>query len=121
MSVTLNRSASIEAPQSKLLDGTGAITIYTAQAYSACIEVIALANIDASNACIVTLHWVDGTPTSRVFWHGEVAAKSTTIIDNLPIINQSTHTVRSITATAANANDIWATVISSAQGKQGAL
>lgn len=122
MSITLNRSASLEPVESTLLDGTGAITIHTAStAYARVVEVIALANIDASNACIVTLHTVDATPTSRVFWSGEVPAKSTVIIDTLKVTTQGNGKVRSITATAANANDIWVTVITSAQGKQGAL
>lgn len=119
MSVTLNRTAGLERPESTLLTTTDATTVHTASATGArVIEAISLANVDNSNACIVTLRWVDATPTASVFWHGEVAAKDTEIIDNLPILTQGDGKVRSITAQAASANDIWVTVITSASSKQ---
>lgn len=113
MSSNLLRSGGLEPPDHTYLTTTSATTVYTAESNNRVIEAVSLANIDASNACIVTLAWVDATPTAHIFWHGEVPAKSTTIVENFPIVNRATGTVRSVQATAANANDIHVTVITS--------
>lgn len=118
MSVDLIRDGSLEPPQHTELTTTNATTVHTASsAYNRIIESISLANVDAANACIVTLAWVDATPTSHTFWHGEVAAKSTTIVKDLPLVTSGTGVVRSITAQAAAANDIHVNVFSSLLAK----
>jgi len=119
MTVTLNRHGGIEPPVSTSLTTTNATTVLTGlTTYLKCVEVITLANVDLSNAVEITLRWVDGTPTSTVFWQGDVAAGETVISDSIPIIVDGKGTVRSISAQANSANDIVVTVITSAQSKQ---
>ncbi len=114
MSVDLVRQGFLEPPQWTALTTTNATPVHTASdKYSSIVEAIGLANVDNSNACIVTIHLVDSGPASHVYWHGEVAAKSTTIIKDMPVLTSGIGKVRSITATAASANDITVTVISS--------
>ena len=114
MSATLFRQGSIEPPESTLLTTTNATAVMTASdKFVRVVEAILLANVDASNACIVTLEWRDATPTDSVFWHGEVPAKSTVTIDAAPLLTDGKGKVRSIRATAASANDIWVTVVTS--------
>jgi uncharacterized protein YPO0396 len=55
-----------------------------------------------------------------VFWTGTVATGSTTIIDNIKIVMRTDGKVRVIKATAAAANDINVTVITSAISRQNA-
>lgn len=118
MSISLNRAAELEPPVTTLLDSINATAVFTADAnYSQTVEVIVLANVDTANTCYVILQWNDGT-TDYTFWVGTVAAGSTTIIDNIPFRTKTDGIVRSIKATAATANDINVTVISSASPKQ---
>ena len=119
MSATLFRTGGLEPPATTELTSTNATTVFTSSAQTIkTVETILLANVDASNACIVKLEWVDATPTGHTFWNGEVAAKSTTTIDAAPLLTDGKGKVRSIRATAAAANDIWVTVISSVPTRQ---
>lgn len=116
MTVTLNRHGGIEPPESTSLTTTNATTIVTGlTTYLKMVEVITLANVDLSNAVEITLRWVDATPTSTVFWQGDVAAGETKVIDNIPILVDGKGTVRSISAQANTANDVVVTVIQSKQ------
>ena len=116
MSASLLRNGTLEPPVSTALSSTSATTVVTGlSTYLKVVETIILANVDAANACVVSLHWVDATPTSTLLWKGEVAAQTTVILDNIPIVVSGKGTVRSITATAAAAADITVTVITSMQ------
>lgn len=119
MSVTLNRTAGLEPPETTTLDGTNAVTIHTARDFARVVEAISICNTD-SGAYVVTLHWVDASPTSYAFWKKSVAANTTEIIDALQILTNSSGKVRSITATAASDpnNSVAVTVITSASSKQ---
>lgn len=122
MSATLYRSGGLEPPTSTDLTTTSATTILTGlTTYIRVVEAIVLANIDATNACIVLLEWVDKDTVAHVFWSKEVAAKDTVVIDTIPMLVDGKGKVRSIRATAASANDISVTVITSAQGKERAV
>lgn len=117
MSVSLNRVGGLEPPESQLLTTTNATTIISAStAYGRTVEQVILSNINGTDR-IVLLEWVDSTPTSYKYWRDTVPANDTVIVE-IPILLQGNGKVRSIKATAANANDIWVTVISSAQTKQ---
>jgi hypothetical protein len=117
MSITLNRLAGLEPPVSTNLTGTTATAVFTPDAnYSQTIEVISIVNVDTTNACTCKLEWNDGSSDSP-FWFGDVAAGETKVIDNIPIMTKTDGTVRSIKATAENANDLWVTVIASAQAR----
>lgn len=119
MSVNLNRTAGLEPPGTTLLDGTNPVTIHTASTkFTSVVEAIAICNTD-SGAYVITLHWVDATPTSHPFWKKSVAASTTEIIDNLPITTSGVGSVRSITATAASDpnNAVAVTVITSVQSR----
>jgi hypothetical protein len=117
MSITFNRVAGLEAPTTTALTTTNATQVYAPYAGDGqTVEVIMLANVDNSNACRVTLATNDGS-TDTVFWNGEIAAGVTTIIDSVPIMTKTDGKVRAIKATAAAANDINVTVISSAQSR----
>lgn len=119
MTVTLFGHGSIEPPTSTSLTTTNATTILSGlTTYLRRTEVFLLANVDLTNAVEITLRWVDATPTSTVFWQGDVAAGETKVIDNIPIIVDGKGTVRSISAQANTANDVVVTVITSAQSKQ---
>lgn len=119
MTVTLVRQGGLEPPASTALSTTNATTVCTGlTTYIKIVEVITLANVDLSNAVEITLRWVDATPTSTVFWQGDVAAGETKVIDNIPIIVDGKGTVRSISAQANTANDVVVTVITSAQSKE---
>ena len=123
MSITLNRSGSIEAPVSTTIDGTNPVAVHTASSkYVQIVEAIGITNTD-SGAYVITLHWVDSTPTSYAFWKKSVAANTTEIIDSLPFLTSGLGTVRSITATSASDpnNNVTVTVITSAQGKTSAM
>ena len=123
MSITLNRSGSIEAPASTAIDGTNPVAVHTASSkYVQIVEAISVTNTD-SGAYVITLSWVDATPTSYAFWKKSVAANTTEIIDSLPILTSGVGTVRSITATSASDpnNAVTVTVITSAQGKTSAM
>lgn len=117
MSVDLVRQGNLEAPETTLLNSADAITVHTGLNYGRVIEAIVLANVDVANACEVTLRWVDSTPTAYVFWQGDIAAGTTTVINTIPILTSETGKVRSITAEAENADDISVTVITSAQAR----
>lgn len=118
MSITLNRVAGLEPPTTTALTTTNATAVHTPDAgYQSIVECIVLANVDTANTCYVILAWNDGS-TDATFWTGTVAAGSTTIIDSIPIVTRSDGKVRSIKATAAAANDINVTVITSALHRQ---
>jgi hypothetical protein len=122
MSVNLARVGGLEPPETTVLTTVDPTTVFSGtERYLRTAETISLANVDASNACIVKLEWVDETPTGHVFWNKEVPAKDTITIDNLPILLDGKGKVRSIRATAASVDDIHVTVISSAQTKQSPL
>lgn len=117
MSITFNRVAGLEAPTTTALTTTNATEVYAPYAGDGqTVEVIILANVDTANTCYVILATNDGS-TDTTFWTGTVAAGSTTIIDSIPIMTKTDGKVQSIKATAANANDINVTVISSAQSR----
>lgn len=118
MSVDLIRQGLIEPPTTTALTGTSATTIIAADAsYRRVVEKIVLANVDASNACTILLHWVSAAPASSLLWSGEVAAKSSTILD-LPVLLAGNGIVRSLTATAGAGNDVTVTVFTSANTQQ---
>jgi hypothetical protein len=120
MSVNLNRLGGLEPPETTALTTTNATVVHTAStAFVRAIETIVLCNIDNTNACVVLLSWNDGS-TDTTFWNGEVASGETVIIDNIPILTDGKGKVRSIKATAAAADDINVTVISSAISRQAA-
>jgi hypothetical protein len=117
MSITFNRVAGLEAPTTTALTTTSATQVYAPYAGDGqTVEVIMLANVDTANTCYVILATNDGS-TDTTFWTGTVAAGSTTIIDSVPIMTKTDGKVRAIKATAAAANDINVTVISSAQSR----
>lgn len=122
MSVNLARVGGLEPPETTALDTTNETTVLSGtDKYLRTVEAISLANEDTSNACRITLKWVDATPTSRTYWIGSVPAGETVKIDDMPILLDGKGRVRSISATAQNANDVTVTVISSAQTKQSPL
>ena len=117
MSITFNRVAGLEAPTTTALTTTNATEVYVPYAGDGqTVEVIILANVDTGASCYVSLATNDGS-TDTTFWTGTVAAGSTTIIDSIPIMTKTDGKVQSIKATAAAANDINVTVISSAQSR----
>lgn len=119
MSVTLNRTSSLEPIETTELTTTNPTTVHAASdKFIRVVEAISLANVDAANACVVKLEWVDSAAAAHVFWNKEVPAKDTVVIDSLPILTAAGGKVRSIRATAANAGDIHVSVISSAQSRQ---
>ena len=118
MSVTLNRTASaLEPPTTTLLDSTNATVVHTAADYQQVVECIVLANVDAAADCSVTLAWNNGS-NDLTFWIGDVPMGETVIIDDIPIVARSIGKVRSIKATAAAANDVYVTVITSGNDRQ---
>jgi hypothetical protein len=120
VSVNLTRIGGLEPPETTALTTTNATVVHTAStAFVRAIETIVLCNIDNTNACVVLLSWNDGS-TDTTFWNGEVASGETVIIDNIPIMTDGKGRVRSIKATAAAADDINVTVISSAISRQAA-
>jgi hypothetical protein len=120
VSVNLNRLGGLEPPETTALTTTNATVVHTAStAFVRAIETIVLCNIDNTNACVVLLSWNDGS-TDTTFWNGEVASGETVTIDNIPILTDGKGKVRSIKATAAAADDINVTVISSAISRQAA-
>jgi hypothetical protein len=120
MSVNLNRLGGLEPPETTALTTTNATVVHTASTtFVRAIETIVLCNVDNTNACVVLLSWNDGS-TDTTFWNGEVASGETVIIDNIPILTDGKGKVRSIKATAAAADDINVTVISSAISRQAA-
>ena len=117
MSVSLNRVGRLDPPESQLLTTTSATTIVTASSVeSRVVEQVILVNINGVDR-IVLLEWLDATPTSYKYWRDTVPANDTVIVE-IPILLQGGGKARSVKATAANANDIWVTVISSVQTKQ---
>jgi hypothetical protein len=120
VSVNLTRIGGLEPPETTALTTTNATVVHTAStAFVRAIETIVLCNIDNTNACVVLLSWNDGS-TDTTFWNGEVASGETVTIDNIPILTDGKGKVRSIKATAAAADDINVTVISSAISRQAA-
>jgi hypothetical protein len=120
MSVNLNRLGGLEPPETTALTTTNATVVHTASTtFVRAIETIVLCNVDNTNACVVLLSWNDGS-TDTTFWNGEVASGETVIIDNIPILTDGKGKVRSVKATAAAADDINVTVISSAISRQAA-
>jgi hypothetical protein len=118
MSITFNRVAGLEAPTTTALTTTNATQVYAPYAGDGqTVEVIMLANVDTANTCYVILATNDGSTDAPPFWTGTVAAGSTTIINEAPIMTKTDGKVRAIKATAAAANDINVTVISSAQSR----
>lgn len=117
--ISLFRQGALEPPVTTALSSADPTTIHTASTkYMQIVEAIVLANVDTTNACAVTLRWVNATPTAVVFWQGDVAAGETVVIDNIAILTDGRGLVRSISAEAENADDIVVTVITSAQTKQ---
>jgi uncharacterized protein YPO0396 len=120
MSIALNSTGQVEPITYTPLTTTNATAILTVNAhYQQRIEAIVLANVDVGNTCYVTLSWNDGS-SDFVFWTGTVATGSTTVIDNIKIVMRTDGKVRVIKATAAAANDINVTVITSAISRQNA-
>jgi hypothetical protein len=120
MSVNLTRLGGLEPPETTALTTTSATVVHTAStAFVRAIETIVLTNVDTANTCYVILAWNDGS-TDSTFWVGTVPAGDTKVIDNIPILTDGKGKVRSIKATAAAADDINVTVISSAISRQAA-
>jgi uncharacterized protein YPO0396 len=120
MSIALNSTGQVEPITYTALSTTNATAVLTVNAhYQQRTEAFVLCNVDVANSCYVTLSWNDGS-SDFVFWTGTVATGSTTIIDNIKIVMRTDGKVRVIKATAAAANDINVTVITSAISRQNA-
>lgn len=119
MSTSLNRTGRVQPPETTELTTTNPTTVFSSSTKQIdMIEAIVLTNVDNSNACIVKLEWADSTPTWKAFYNKNVAAADTVVIENIPLLLDGNGKVRTIRATAAAANDIFVTVIASAQTKQ---
>ena len=119
MSVNLQRLGNLAPPVTTALTTADATTILTGRTTSLMVvEAIVLTNVDLANACEITLRWVNATPTAVIFWQGDIAAGTTVVIDNIPIVVDGKGTVRSLTAEAEAANDVNVTVITSTPSRQ---
>jgi hypothetical protein len=118
MSIALNSTGQVEPITYTALTTTNATAVLTVSAfYQQRIEAILLCNVDTANTCYVTLSWNDGS-SDFVFWTGTIAAGDTEIIEAAKLVMRTDGKVRVIKATAAAANDINVTVITSAISRQ---
>jgi len=111
MSVNLVHSGAIERQVTTALSTDGLTAILTdpvTKEMNAKVASIAIANVDASNACAVSLYYTDATDTDYLFARYNVAANDTKIIDSLPIVLQGGYTLK---AQAATGGDLTITVI----------
>jgi hypothetical protein len=109
----------IEPPTTTTLTTTNATTILstTGIGYRRIVKAISIANVDASNACICLLQWNDGS-SNYTFWNGDIAAKSSTVLDSIPLMLDVNGAVRELKATASAADDLVITVITMAIQQQ---
>lgn len=111
MSVNLVHTGSIEKQVTTALSDTNLTAILAepvTKQMNAKVASIAIANVDASNACAVSLYYTDDTPTDHLFARYNVAANDTKIIDSLPLVLLGGYTLK---AQAAAGGDLTITVI----------